>query len=289
MRSGHNPLRGQQAQPMPKIVVCAITHLPNVGGKYADGYHANRLEIVQLCLKTMRERAGMEVATCVWDNGSGPELRDWLQNEYKPDYLTLAPNVGKASARSSIVRAFPPETVVCICDDDMYFYPDWLQPQLDLLRGFPNVGVVSGYPVRTQFRWAVESTVNWALKNAKLKIGRFIPEEYDRDFCISIGRNYAYQLIYTKNDKDYLVEYNGLQAYATAHHCQFITYAGKIDYIVQWDGEAISDEKLFDMAIDREGLLRLTTIQRYAQHMGNVLDEKIRIQEANYGSMAMVR
>jgi len=67
MRSGHNPLRGQQAQPMPKIVVCAITHLPNVGGKYADGYHANRLEIVQLCLKTMRERAGMEVATCVWD------------------------------------------------------------------------------------------------------------------------------------------------------------------------------------------------------------------------------
>jgi len=78
MRSGHNPLRGQQAQPMPKIVVCAITHLPNVGGKYADGYHANRLEIVQLCLKTMRERAGMEVATCIWDNGSGPELRGQL-------------------------------------------------------------------------------------------------------------------------------------------------------------------------------------------------------------------
>ena len=38
---------------MPPVVGCVITHLPGL-----EGYHAERLEIVQACLMTMRERAG---------------------------------------------------------------------------------------------------------------------------------------------------------------------------------------------------------------------------------------
>jgi hypothetical protein len=278
MRIGQNPLRNKRAIPLPQIVACAITHLPNF-----KSYHETRLEVIQTCLRTMRDNSDLSLSTYIWDNGSCLEFRDWLQFEYKPDFLTLSPNIGKASARSSIVRAFPPETVVCVTDDDMYFYPGWLGPQLELLNGFPNVGVVSGYPVRTQFRWGVKSTLEWARNNANLKIGEFIPDEWDRDFCDSIGRDYTWHRNYTKDDKDALIEYKGLKAYATAHHCQFICKAGAIDYIVQWDGETMSDEKKFDNAIDSEGFLRLTTIQRLTQHIGNVLDEKFKIQELNYG------
>jgi hypothetical protein len=267
MRIGHNPLDHQKAEPMPSIVACAITHLPNL-----KGYHQDRLEIVQTCLTTMRSHAGREIPIYVWDNGSGPELRRWLLDEYKPEYLTLSPNIGKASARSSIVRSMPPKTIVCISDDDMYFYPDWLAPQLELLEKFPNVGVVSGYPVRTQFRWGNKSTLKWAQDNARLIAGRFIPDEWDRDFCTSIGRNYDWHKNYTATDRDYLIEYEGMRAYATAHHCQFIAYAGRIDYIVQWDSEALSDERKFDRAIDDDMLLRLTTTERLVRHIGNVLE-----------------
>ena len=277
MRRGRNPLSYKNAQPMPHIVACAITHLPN-----REGYHANRLEVIQTCLKTMRENAGRDIPIYIWDNGSGPELREWLIYEYKPEYLTLSPNVGKASARSAIVRVFPPETVVCVSDDDMFFHPDWLEPQLELLDGFPNVGVVSGYPVRTQFRWAIHSTVEWARKNAKVQVGRFIFDEWDRDFCISIGRDYQQHKLDTVDDHEILIEYNGLKAFATAHHCQFITRAKMIYFIVQWDNKAMGNERIFDKAVDREGCLRLTTTQRLTQHIGNVMDEKFKIQQLNY-------
>ncbi len=70
-----------------------------------------------------------------------------------------------------------------------------------------------------------------------------------------------------------------MQAYATAHHCQFIAFAKMIEYILQWDGEAISNGKTFDNAIDEEGLLRLTTTERLVQHMGNVMEEKFKVKE----------
>jgi len=132
--------------------------------------------------------------------------------------------------------------------------------------------MVSAYPVRTQFRWGNTFTLEWARVNAKLEIGRFIPAEWDRDFCVSIGRDYEWHKGYTREDMDYLITYRGMRAYATAHHCQFVAYAGRIDYIVQWDGEAISDEKLFDRAVDKEKMLRLTTIERLCRHMGNVTE-----------------
>lgn len=272
MRIGNNPMNGKLAQALPPVVAAVITHLPNL-----KGYHAGRLEVIQTCLTSMRDNAEADLPFYVWDNGSCPELRDWLAGEFRPEYITFAPNVGKSSARSSIVRAFPPKTVVCVSDDDMYYCPGWLEPQLNLLRHFPNVGVVSGYPVRTMFRWGNKATLAWAEKaGAKITRGNLIPPEYDQDWCKSIGRDYEYHKNYTKADVDVLIEWNGVQAYATAHHCQFIAQAGRIEFIVQWDQGALSDERLFDCAVDGFGMLRLCTTKRQALHMGNVLDGELR-------------
>ncbi len=282
MRIGQNPLRGQEAESMPEIIGCVITHLPD-----QVGYHKHRFEIIRLCLNSMRQNANRDLLIYVWDNASCWELRDWLIREYRPEFLTFSPNIGKASARSSLIRAFPTKTIVCISDDDIYYYPNWLQPQLDLLNGFPNVGQVSGYPVRTQFRWGTKSTFEWAKKNAKITIGKLIPPEWDLDWCKSIGRDYAWQLKYTEKDQDILIEYQELQAYATSHHCQFITIAGRLEYIVQWDGEAISDEKRFDSAIDQEGYLRLTTTQRLVRHIGNVIEPELRQELCEKSSLLL--
>ena len=273
MRVGNNPLTGGMAKQMPELVAAVITHLPDL-----EGYHAGRMEVVQHCLNSLRENAGRMIPVLVWDNGSGPELRDWLVNYLKPEFLVLSPNVGKASARASIIRAFRPETVVCISDDDMYYHPNWLEPQLKLLNHFPNVGAVSGYPVRTQFRWGNAATIKWAQEaGAAITRGKLIPEEWDRDFCISIGRDWDYQVATTVDDQETMIEWKGVRAYATAHHCQFICRAGALEYIVAWDEEAMSDEKLFDKAIDAHGMLRLTTTERLVQHIGNVMEDRFRI------------
>jgi hypothetical protein len=189
-------------------------------------------------------------------------------------------NVGKSYARAGIFGMLPPKTVIALSDDDMLFYPNWLKAQMEIFETFPNVASVTGNPIRTSFRWGCENTIAWLKDNAELETGRFISDEYERDFCISIGREYDYHKAYTERDVDYKAHYKGVAVYGTSHHCQFISNVGKVMGAVKRDAGAMSDEKPFDVALDNLGL-RLSTITRYSRHMGNVIHADLRkeIQE----------
>jgi hypothetical protein len=271
MRIGQNPNKAADAVGIEPVVLAVVTHLPNT----TTAYHAKRMEVIQTCLTSMRQGANTEHTFAVWDNGSIPELRRWLQWDFKPDVFVQSPNIGKTAARTSIFRMFHPDTVVCYSDDDMLFYDDWLRPQLELLQHFPGVACVSGYPVRTSFRWGNENTKAWARKYADLQMGYFLPQEWEADFALSVGREPAWHKEYSKGDLDYLITYKGKKAYATAHHCQFIGRAETVGRVLQYDGKAMGDEKPFDIALDRIGL-RLATTQRLCRHIGNVLHDELR-------------
>ena len=267
-----NPNRGKGADQYTPIVLTVVTHLPNM-----TGYHKNRLEVVQTCLQTMRDNSGGDYTVIVWDNASCEEFRSWARDVYKPDMFVQSTNIGKTLARNTLASMLPKDKIIAYCDDDILFYPDWLNPQVELLETFPNVSAVTGYPVRTQFRWGVNNTKLWGSKHGKMQAGKFISDEWERDFAISIGRDPEWHKQYTITDLDYLVEYNGLKAYATAHHCQFIGYAGRISQAHKDDAEAMGDEKYFDTNLDFLGL-RLATVNRLTRHMGNVIDGELRAE-----------
>ena len=280
-RVGSNPMRSRTIPNRPGVVISAIVHLPRL----SDTYHHHRMEIVRLCLESMRKHVEEDADVLIWDNGSCEEMRRWLSEHYRPDHLILSKNIGKVSARTAILRMFHPDTIIGISDDDMLFYPGWLRPQKKLLGIYPNVGVVSGYPVVTQFRWGCSHTIEKAEKHPDINVtyGKFIEEEYDRDFCTSIGRDYGFQLRTTTNDIQAKALYKGREAYLTGHHCQFICYAGRILPFAVWDNHPMADEKPFDGAIDNAGLMRLTTTKRYTRHMGNIPDEKIIREAQSFG------
>lgn len=271
MRIGENPNRHAQAQGYKPFVASAVTHLPNF-----EGYHEHRFEVVKTSLTTMRENAGLDCDILIWDNGSCPEFRDWLLDEYKPTGVVLSPNVGLTSGRAGLLRIVPPTTIIGLADDDMYYYPNWFKASVDLMKQFPNVGQVSGWPVRTQMRWGNRTTLEWARRYAVLELGKFIPEQWDRDFCTSIGREWDFHVHYTKKDMDKRITYQGHQAYAVAHHCQFVCKAENLVEILRQNKEAMSDDKVLDNAVDGAGYLRLTTIDRYVRHIGNVLDDELK-------------
>jgi len=272
MRIGTNPNRGKGAYQYTPIVLTVLTHLPAL-----TGYHKNRLEVVQTCLQTMRDNSGDDYTVIVWDNGSCDEFRTWVREVYKPDVFVQSVNIGKTLARHTLASMLPKDKIIAYCDDDILFYPDWLSPQVRLLETFPNVSAVTGYPVRTQFRWGVNNTKKWGAKHGKMQSGKFIPDEWERDFAISIGRDPEWHKNYTVTDLDYLVEYKGLNAYATAHHCQFIGYAGRIAQAHRFDADAMGDERYFDTNLDYLGL-RLATVNRLTRHMGNVIDDELRAE-----------
>lgn len=277
MRVGTNPMARELAEPRRDIVISAITHLPN-----EDGYHAKRFDVIRLSLEAMRKHAGIKAHVCIWDNGSSRIFREWLQDEYQPDTLILSRNVGKSIARKSVFRMFNPSTTIAMADDDIYYYPGWLEPQLELMRHFPNVSAVTGYPLRVMFRWGCENTLRWCHENAQLEVGRFIPQQWEDDYAVSIGREIQDHRNLTLGDRDIRVTYRGKQAYPHAHHCQFVARAGKVEPIMQWDDSAMADEKPFDIALDGIGL-RLATVARYTRHVGNVIDDGIRLEAVKHG------
>lgn len=278
MRSGHNPNLAASGEAMPSMVAAVITHLPNM-----QGYHEHRMEIVRICLSSLRANAGIDLPVLVWDNGSCEALIDWIVDVYRPDYLVTGPNVGKASARASILRMFPPGTAIAFGDDDILYYPDWLEPQVMLLKDFPNVGAVSGWPVRTPQRQDLSATEAWASREAVVEIGKFIPTHELLDFASSIGivgKSASQFLTAMSRENDIRVTYNGMQAYAQSQHCQFVCINDRLIPLATWERAAMVREKPFDAAINAAGLLRLTTCKRYTRHMGNVLEESLRVEIA---------
>lgn len=272
MRTGQNPNRGKPVNGYAPIVVSVITHLPNL-----EGYHEDRLNVIKASLESLRANAGMDgYQVMIWDNGSCDKLLYWLKRSYQPDYLMQAPNVGKSIARASIVRMLPPKTIVGVADDDMFYYPGWLKAHMKILTTYPNVGTVSGWPVRTQFRFHNRATVDWGKRVASsIEVGRFISEQEDKDFCTSIGRDWDYQVRTTHNDKEIKLVFRGVPAYATGHHCQWMGLAGVIAPLLSYTKETMADERPFEQAIDQAGLLRLTTFERYTRHIGNKLDPEL--------------
>lgn len=271
MRKGTNPLSRLPAPAtMEKIVFQVVTHLPSL-----TGYHKERFEIIKTCLTTMTRGAGIPFSLIVCDNGSIPELRQWIEKEINPFMYIYSKNIGKIAQRKLIAKMLPFDTVLCYSDDDIFYYADWLKPQLELLERFPLVSSVTGYPVRTSFRWGNKQTKEWAKKYATVTEGKFIPDEWEKDFAVSIGRDVAEHKRMTVNDLDTLIHYKGLEAYATSHHCQQVGYAGVISEALRFDGLAMGEERSFDNRLDEVGL-RLATTKRLARHMGNVIDDELK-------------
>src|SRR5574343_271402 len=268
-RLGSNPNRNSKAPArLTDTVLTCVTHLPEM-----RGYHMHRFEVVKKCLTSMREHAGGGYSVAIWDNGSCEAFREWVTYEYQPDVFVQSVNIGKSAARAALFGMVDSDAIVTYCDDDIYFYPDWLKPQIEILRRFPDASCVTGYPVRTAFRWGVEQTH----RRLHPRSGRFIPQDWEDDFAVSIGRDIETHRATTENDVDYIVERDGLQAYATAHHCQFIGRAGVLLQAarkVMMYG-AMPDEKPFDIELDRLGN-RLATTQRLARHIGNYIDDDLR-------------
>ena len=277
MRIGQNPNRNSNIEPPSKVIIAAITHLPTF-----VGYHEQRFDVVRICLESMRRFAGKtDYEIYIWDNGSCEPFRIWLMDEYKPEYLTLSRNVGKTNAMRAVFSSFPPDTIVAMSDDDILYYPGWLDKQIEILNHFDAV-LVSGYPVRTSFRWGIEKTVKRCQEMGTVETGRFLSDEWERDFAISIGRDPAYHKQCTEYDIDYRVTYNGKTAYCTGHHCQFIARAGRILPAIGWSNHALEEMRSFDIAVDQIGL-RLCTTERLTRYIGNVLDREIAVEIKKLG------
>ena len=155
-RRGMNPGRTQVSGYSPsKVTVAVLACVLS-----ADGYFRFRFDVLKLVLAALRSNTKVEHDLMVFDNGSYPEVGAYLaelKQQGVIDYLLSSKrNIGNFGALKMMFNSAPGE-VIAYLDDDAFVYPGWLEEQIAILQTYPNVGIVSGVPVRISSQRANQS------------------------------------------------------------------------------------------------------------------------------------
>ncbi|RPH61160.1 MAG: glycosyltransferase family 2 protein [Chloroflexi bacterium] len=297
MRKGQNPAKfvKEVAKPQ-RITVAVLNYIP-----FLSGFYAEALDVLKASLESMRNESGLPFDLMIFDNGSCPEVRDYLVSEKEAgriQYLILSEkNMGKGGAWNVILAGAPGE-IIAYADSDILYYPGWLARSVELLETFPKVGMVTARPFRTnpEFHTATRA---WAQQNAALEEGQFIPWETFWEFNRSLGQDevenrkiYAetvdYRLSFPKGDdvrataKQSPVEQEtaapqkqrlAVTAYAGASHWQFVAYKSILAQFLPFDmDKPMGQVKQLDQRMNAAGYLRLMVSDPLVMNLSNTTD-----------------
>ncbi len=284
-RLGINPARGKLSDYRPRrVTVTVLTYIPHL-----SGYFEHRLQVLQLVLASLRAHTSLPFDLMVFDNGSCQPVVDYLRQSQQTgqiDYLLLTErNIGKIGALQILFNAAPGE-IIAYNDDDILFYPGWLEAHLEILQLFPHAGMVSGVPVRNaagHARQSLDRLIQEGCPGLATSLERRIPDAWEVDWALSTGRDPQAYLKATCDQLDLVLRVQKpagdgfCEAIGSANHFQFLAAKPVILQALpkQWSGKLMGSMIELDEAIDNLGYLRLSTVDRYTRHLGNALSQEV--------------
>ena len=121
-RLGQNPMRWVSDVHHPeKITVTTMVYIP-----FLEGYWAHSLDVLELCLQSLRANTQKPFDLMVLDNGSCTDVQAYLLDQYRDKaiqyFIFSEHNLGKVGAWNVLFSAAPGE-IVAYADSDVYFLP----------------------------------------------------------------------------------------------------------------------------------------------------------------------
>ncbi|NLG99329.1 MAG: glycosyltransferase family 2 protein [Chloroflexi bacterium] len=272
MRIGQNPAKFVKEVAKPeRITVAVLNYIPFMSGFYADA-----LEVLKVCLESIRQSADLPYDLLVFDNGSCEEARQYLLDEHQAgriQFLILSEkNLGKGGAWNVILAGAPGE-IIAYTDSDAYFYKGWLSRSVQILETFPNVGMVTARPFRTKEEYYT-STVAWGESTPGVVVerGDLIPFEVFREFDRSLGQSDDEICQHYAETEDVRLTYQGVTAFAGASHWQFVAYKQVLQNFLPFSMDRpMGQVRQLDQRMNEAGFLRLMVSDPLAMNMSNTL------------------
>ena len=273
MRVGQNPAKSikQVVQPK-KVTVAIITYIPHM-----KGYYSESLRVLKACLSSLWGNTGVPFDLFVFDNDSCIEVKEFLLDAKEKgliQYLLLSDkNIGKGGAWNILFQGAQGD-VIAYADSDVIFSPGWLEHSIEILNTYPNVGMVTGRPLRSPEEY-YSKTLEWAQSQDDICVenGNFIQWEIFREHVLSLGITEARAREWFESKLEWRVTYQGVSALIGAAHFQFVTKKNIIQEFLPFNMDRpMGQVRTLDEMINQAGYLRLTTCEPYVRHIGNKID-----------------
>jgi glycosyltransferase involved in cell wall biosynthesis len=272
MRIGQNPAKSSKTVVKPERITAAVLNYIPV----LEGFYAEMLDVLQASLNSLRETADLPFDLLVFDNGSCEEVLQYLADEKQKgniQHLMLSDkNLGKGGAWNIMLAGAPGE-IIAYADNDVLYYPGWLSRSVQILETFPNVGMVTSRPFRTDVD-LYTSTVAWAeeASDAQVERGDFIPWKNFLEFDLSLGKLEEEIRSRYESTQDVRLTCRGVQAMAGASHWQFVAFKNVLSRFLPFDMDRpMGQVKQLDRRMNEAGLLRLMTVEPLVMNMSNSL------------------
>ena len=281
-RTGRHPLKENDLTlDMPAaqaVTVTTITHIPML-----EGYWQHSLEVLKLFFESLLVCTQTPFDLMVFDNASCREVTDYLSGLKEGgviQYLVLSDrNFRKLGALDFLLRAAPGE-FVAYADSDVYFLPGWLERSLDVMRAFPQAGMVSALPTVDKAEKFLDSTLAGVASDPSVTVEKgpnLVPESFIRAHQLSLGKDAAALLAADRTDTR--LTRSGVSAFLSAQDFQFLTRQEVIEAVLplQVVDDSLNYDPIyspvFEMKVDQAGFWRLSTADYLVHHMGNALPD----------------
>lgn len=276
MRVGSNPNKNKEVTPPAEVTVGLLVGIPSL-----SGYYAQMLDILKLCITSMRTSTNVTFDLMVVDNGSCRAVERFLNHFFEEGMIDILiknnRNVGRPNGVRQILNSAPGDIIV-YSDCDIFFFEKWLETQLELFTAIPGVGLLGGYPVKKLTYRHTSGTLKWVTSTPDVKVmkGDLIERQWSYDFLTSTGSKDPvkdYEL--WKDFEDIKIACNGVEAFVGASHMSFMTSKNVVKMLPHYRFDKLTglNDLIIDNWVDEYGLLRVTTSQRVIYHMGNHLNE----------------
>lgn len=253
-------VHSRKSPPVPFVTLAVVTYCG------PEAWYKNRTEIMKMCLDTMLEGIKEhKYELIIWDNGSTPEYRDFLQS-YNPDVFVKSINVGGYNARRAMLGIARGE-YTCITDDDVLFSSHWLSEQLKILHAFPPAATVSGC-VKNYNAGAGELV---RLPGCSVRIGQMMPREWFEALCASVGQSPGG----SDRGEEMLAERNGVKAWVIRADTQLLGKTTVLQDLHKPYCEYLGTSGHLCDRIKDSGMIQMATLQRTSVHIGNQIDKTV--------------